>query len=149
MVFISVYMPISRLNFSIADLLCRCVQFVMQQKLEQTWHLPWHGFKQNFLGWHLPVHSSTWLYDRSSVQPSNSRAKTLYEEVGLLWKMPIHVRSDRFYWHSAEVCSQCHMHWLRRPLQGIPHTVSLLRRKCGGYWLWEERDIQVAYFLEM
>ena len=125
------------------DLLCRCVQFVMQQKLEQTWHLPWHGFKQNFLGWHPPVHSSTWLYDRSSVQPSNSRAKTLYE-----W-CPFTYAVIDFIDTVPRVCSQCHIHWLRRPLQGIPYTVRLLRRKCGGYWLWEERDIQVGYFLEM
>ena len=112
-----VYMSISSLNsgFSIADFLCRGA---MQSKLEQPCHLPWHGFKQNVLGWHPSVHSSTWLYDRSSVQPSNSRPRIPKEEVDLFWKMSFHVRSDRFYRHSAEVCLQCHMQWLRRPLQG-------------------------------
>ena len=134
MVLNSVYMTISSLNlgFSTADLLCRCVQFAMQQKLEQTCHLPWHGFKQKFLGWYHPVHSSTWLYDRSSVQPPNSKARFLYEEVDLLWKMPFHVRSERFHRHSAEVCLLCHMQWLRRPLQGGPlhreSTSQALRR---------------------
>ena len=52
--------------------------------------------------------------------PPNSKARFLYEEVDLLWKMPFHVRSERFHRHSAEVCLLCHMQWLRRPLQGDP-----------------------------
>ena len=31
----------------------------------------------------------------------------------------------------------------------VSYTERLLRRKCGDYWLWEEQDIQVAYFLEI
>ena len=50
MVLNSVYIPILSLNsgFSIADFLCRCVQFAMQSKLEQPCHLPWHGFMTSF-----------------------------------------------------------------------------------------------------
>ena len=141
MVLNSVYIPILSLNsgFSIADFLCRCVQFAMQSKLEQPYHLPWHGFKQNALGWHPSVHSSTWLYDRSrSVQPSNSRPRIPKEEVDSLWKMSFHVRSDRFHRHSAEVCLQCHMQWLRRPLQG-----GLLHRGASSQ---EMRHLSCIYF---
>ena len=122
MVLNSVYISISSLNsgFSIADFLCRGVQFAMQSKFEQPCHLPWHGFKQNVLGWHPSVHSSTWLYDRSSVQPSNSRPRIPKKEVDSLCKMSFHVRSDRFHRHSAEVRLQCHLQRLRRPARRSP-----------------------------
>ena len=45
---------------------------------------------------------------------------------------------------SNATCSGCDVR-----CKAVSYTVRLLRRKCGDYWLWEERDIQVAYILEM
>ncbi|RMX39446.1 hypothetical protein pdam_00007588 [Pocillopora damicornis] len=45
---------------------------------------------------------------------------------------------------SYATCSGCDVR-----CKAVPYTVSLLRRKCGDYWLWEERDIQAAYILEI
>ena len=41
-------------------------------------------------------------------------------------------------------CSGCDVR-----CKAVPYTVRLLRKKCDDYWLWEERDIQAAYSLEM
>ena len=45
---------------------------------------------------------------------------------------------------SNATCSGCDVR-----CKAVSYTVRLLRRKCGDYWLWEERDVQVAYILEM
>ena len=150
MVLNSVYMTISSLNlgFSTADQLCRCVQFAMQQKLEQTCHLPWHGFKQKFLGWYHPVHRRGYMIVPPSNPPTQKQGSHTKRSI-YSGRCPFTFAVKDFIdtvprFVSYATCSGCDVR-----CKAVPYTVSLLRRKCGDYWLWEERDIQAAYILEI
>ena len=151
MVLNSVYITISSLNlgFSTGDLLCRCVQFAMQQKLEQTCHLPWHGSQKSFSDDIIRfIHRRGYMIVPPSNPPTQKQGSYMKRSI-YSGRCPFTFAVKDFIdtvprFVSYATCIGCDVR-----CKAVPYTVSLLRRKCSDYWLWEEQDIQAAYILEI